>query len=92
MIKTMEIKKTKKEIKSLRNIIDKIDNELVKILNKRAIHVIRIQQIKKRMRLTTVDKQREKRIMNNISRINKGPLSKRTIQRIFSTIIKEIKK
>lgn len=69
--------------------IDKLDDQLVKLLNERAILALEIGKIKQNKNLPIYDEGREKDILKRISSGNRGPLSSDSITKIFSAIIVE---
>lgn len=75
-----------------RSKIDDINNELVRLLNKRAYYAQKIGNIKKEQNLPISDKKRENLIIKTITSLNKGPLPNESIINIFNAIIKETKK
>jgi len=79
----------KKEISGWRTRIDKIDQKVVRLLNKRAQCVDKIGQIKKRVGINVYSPKREKEVLQNVSAINPGPFSRGAVKRIFSSIIHE---
>jgi chorismate mutase-like protein len=79
----------KKEISRWRRRIDKIDQKVVCLLNKRAQCVDKIGRIKKSVGVNVYSPKREKEVLQNISVVNPGPFSRRAVRRIFSCIIHE---
>jgi chorismate mutase-like protein len=79
----------KKEISRWRSRIDKIDLQVVRLLNKRADCVDKIGRIKKKIGINVYSPKREKEVLQNVSAINPGPFSRGAVQRIFSSIIHE---
>lgn len=69
--------------------IDEIDEKLVSLLNERAACAIEIGRIKCAKGLDIYNPVREKSIMDNIVKLNNGPLDKAAIQRLFGLIIEE---
>jgi len=76
------------ELESLRKEIDRLDRELVKILNERAKIVHRINEVKKQSSMPVFDPAREKKIINKLLKINTGPLSDSDIESIMQEIFK----
>ncbi|MFX0041267.1 MAG: prephenate dehydratase [Candidatus Hodarchaeota archaeon] len=63
----MEEKKNNTEkLEEYRKIINEIDNEIIKLLNKRGIIVSKIGEIKKRLNLEVIQPEREKEILERI--------------------------
>lgn len=74
-------------LKKLREEIDEIDRSLLELLNKRAEIALKIGQIKRAKGLLFYDPVREKNIINNLVRINKGPFPEETIKSLFREIL-----
>jgi chorismate mutase len=83
------MKNQKKEITLWRNRIDKIDRDMVLLLNKRAVCVDKIGTIKKQAGINVYSPKREKEVLQNVSAINRGPFSRRAVRKIFSCIMLE---
>jgi chorismate mutase len=79
----------KKEISRWRSRIDKIDQKVVRLLNKRAQCVDKIGRIKKQVGINVYSSKREKEVLQNVSVINPGPFSREAVRRIFSCIVQE---
>lgn len=80
----------KKELKKFRNEIDKIDESIVKLLNKRAEVVIKIKKLKEKNNVPLYDAKREEDLINNIVKYNKGPLYNDNIIQIFESILRNV--
>ncbi len=74
-------------LKKLREEIDEIDRSLLELLNKRAEIALKIGQIKRAKGLLFYDPVREKNIINNLVKINKGPFPDETIKSLFREIL-----
>ena len=81
--------KTKNEICLWRDRIDKIDLELVQLLNKRANCAKIIGKLKLKLGDPVLAPDREKEVIQNVTAANSGPLSAKAIKCIFQRIIKE---
>jgi chorismate mutase len=79
----------KKEIEHHRNEIDRIDRQLIELLNRRANHAITIGKIKKELHLPVYDPERETQIIEGLKNFNNGPLTPKAIERLFERIIDE---
>jgi len=75
------------DIKSLRDKIDSIDKEILKLLNQRAEIAREIGEIKLSNSMEILDKKREKSIIRRIKALNTGPLTDESVAKIFSEII-----
>lgn len=76
-------------IESLRQKIDKIDLEILKLLQQRAKIVIEIGKIKYQQNLPIYSAQREREIISNLHKQNVGPMNNDSIKNIFGAIIRE---
>ena len=80
------------DIAKWRGDIDKIDEQLVVLLNKRASCAVEIGRIKQEENMDIYNPEREKSIMQHIIHMNRGPLDDKALQRIFRQIIEESKR
>jgi chorismate mutase len=76
-------------IDDIRQEIDRIDSELLRIFNRRAALALEIGEIKKGLGLPVYDPAREKRIFNRMKEENPGPLDEDAIVRLFERVIDE---
>jgi chorismate mutase len=76
-------------IDELRQEIDHLDHELLRIFNERASLALQIGEIKKVLHLPVYDPDREKRIFARMSKDNPGPLENEAIIRLFERVIDE---
>lgn len=76
-----------KELQALREEIDKIDKEIVELLNKRGGVALNIGQIKSSANKTYYSPGRESEVFKNIKGHNKGPLKDGHLQNIFREVI-----
>ena len=77
------------DIDQIRQEIDRLDNELLRIFNERAALALRIGEIKKQRDLPVYDPDREKRIFERMRAANPGPLEDNAIVRLFERVIDE---
>ncbi|MDD3725882.1 MAG: prephenate dehydratase [Candidatus Ratteibacteria bacterium] len=77
-----------KRMDEVRKKIDEIDSKLLDLLNTRAEIVKEIAEIKKEKVLPPFDPSREKKIIEELSRKNRGPLTDKDIELIMETIFK----
>jgi len=75
------------ELNDFRSEIDRIDKEILKLLNKRAELALKIAEIKKKKNLSFYDPVREKRVINNLVKLNKGPFTDDTVKTLFREIL-----
>ena len=76
-------------IGEIREEIDRIDSELLRIFNRRASLALEIGEIKKELGLPVYDPTREKRIFLRMKEENPGPLDDGAIVRLFERVIDE---
>jgi len=75
------------ELNDFRSEIDRIDKEILKLLNKRAELALKIAEIKKKKGLSFYDPVREKRVINNLVKLNKGPFTDDTVKTLFRELL-----
>lgn len=76
-------------IDDIRQEIDRLDSELLRIFNRRAELALRIGEIKKGLGLQIYDPTREKKIFQRMKEENPGPLDDQAIVRLFERVIDE---
>jgi len=76
-----------KELEKLRREIDQIDNEILKLLNKRAEVVIGIAHIKRNEKAKFYSPEREREILERLTALNKGPFPHETLKVIYREIL-----
>ena len=76
-------------IDELRERIDVIDNQLVRLLNVRVACAVEIGKLKHAAGLPIYSPEREKSILERVMRENPGPLDPTAIKRVFERIIDE---
>ena len=81
-----------KEIKNWRDQIDRVDRDLVRLLNQRTKFAIEIGKIKERYRIDIYDPVREEEVIYNVQSVTQGPLTKQAMQRLFERIIDETRR
>lgn len=77
------------DIEDWRNEIDRIDEQLVELLNRRSHCAIEIGRIKRERGLPIYTPPRETEVIQNVVRLNNGPLAPDAIRRLFERIIDE---
>jgi chorismate mutase/prephenate dehydratase len=75
------------ELEKLRREIDEIDDEILKLLNKRANIVIEIAHIKRNEKAKFYSPERERKILERLTALNKGPFPNDTLKVIFREIL-----
>lgn len=76
-------------IEHMRNEIDRVDDDLLRLFNERAHYAIEIGLEKRRLNLPIEVPEREARIMQRMARENHGPLDADSIMRLFEAVIAE---
>jgi len=75
-------------LKEKRRTIDRLDRQLVILLNQRLRVALQVGKIKKRMGEKIYDPSREKEILTRLEVKNRGPLTNQDLIKIFRMIIK----
>jgi chorismate mutase len=76
-------------IEDWRDEIDRLDEQLVKLLNARSQCAIELGRIKRELGLAIYSPDREREVISHVTGINPGPLDKTAIRRLFERIIDE---
>jgi len=77
------------EISPLRDKIDALDDELVRLFNDRAKLATEIGNVKRRYNLPVYAPSREEKVIAQVQNVNAGPLSNDAIRRLFERVIDE---
>lgn len=77
------------DIHEIRDRIDLLDDELLRIFNERSALAVKIGEIKKREGLRIYDPTREQSIFQRVQANNPGPLDDQAIVRLFERVIDE---
>ncbi len=80
------------QIDKFRDRIDRIDEELVRLLNKRAGCALEIGQIKHSSGLEVYQPTREREVIDHVHAVSRGPLSRMGMTRLFKQIIDETRR
>ena len=75
----------------LRDDIDRVDAELLRLLNQRAELVLKVGELKKANNLAVVHADREKILLARLCGQNSGPLPKEMVVQLFQQIIDTLK-
>ena len=75
------------DIPQLREQINQLDTEVVRLLNERAKVAQQIGEIKKAGGADIYDPARERDVLDHVNELNEGPLSKGAIEEIYATIM-----
>ena len=76
-------------MEELRDAINQIDSELLRLFNQRAALALEIGHIKKKLGLPIYDPQREKLIFERMRQDNPGPLDDAAVVRLYERVIDE---
>ncbi len=79
------------ELAAHREGIDRIDLQLLALLNERTRIVEKIGSVKKAAQLPVYEPKREDAVYRNVLEHNEGPLTSDAVQRIFERIIDEMR-
>ena len=79
------------DISDWRKQIDAIDPQIVELLNQRATAAKEIGRIKRNLDMPIREHIREREVLRNISRSNRGPLADTDLHLIFERIIDEMR-
>ena len=85
----MKRKCSPEDVGRRREEIDRLDAELVRILNQRAALVLDLAQLKQALGWDIRDAERERQVLRRVTGSNPGPFDQRGIKRIFRRIICE---
>jgi chorismate mutase len=77
------------DIEDWRKLIDEVDRQLVELLNERSRYALEIGKLKQARNLDLYSPDREKEVIENVKRCNRGPLGDDALQRLFERIIDE---
>lgn len=77
------------DINDWRDEIDRLDEELVKLLNQRSQCALEIGRIKHELNIPVYSPNREAQVIHHVISINPGPLDAGAIRRLFERIIDE---
>lgn len=69
--------------------IDKIDAELLRLLNARAEIAVRVGETKRVAGLSVCDRGREREVIDRALANNRGPLDDEAVERLFRAVIRE---
>jgi chorismate mutase len=79
-------------MEALRDEIDRLDEQLVRLLSARAGCALQIGELKKRLQLEIYQPAREQQVLAHVRQVNTGPLDGDAIARLFERIIDEARR
>ena len=75
------------ELARLRQQIDTLDLQILRLLNERMLLVEKIAEIKVQAKMDHLDQAREQAILGRLAKENQGPMSWGAVERIFTEIL-----
>ena len=82
-----EIKNNRSDLQRLRQEIDDLDNQILRLLNQRMLLVEEIAALKNKAGRDAMDLNREQAIFRRLARQNQGPLAWGAVKKIFGEIL-----
>ncbi len=76
-------------LQMLRRHVDRLDAQLVRLLNRRARLALDIGQVKQQRQRPVYDARREALVLRHVAAASAGPLTPAAVRRIFQTILRE---
>lgn len=80
-----------KDIAHWREEIDRLDREIVSLLNKRAEAVLQLAPLKRQANRAVHDPDREQAVHENLKQANDGPLPVESIDNVFEALMAEMR-
>jgi chorismate mutase len=77
------------QVNELRRRIDRIDDQLMRLLNSRSACAVEIGRIKRQIGMAVYQPDREKWILDRVEANNPGPLDSGAVRRVFERVIDE---
>ncbi len=87
MGKITDNKQDRSDLKQLRQKIDDLDDEILRLLNQRMLFVQEIAALKNKAGKDPLDLNREQAIFRRLAQENKGPLAWGALKKIFGEIL-----
>lgn len=88
----MAEKRALDEIDALRQRIDELDEQLVRLLSARAACALAIGRAKKELGLEVYQPSREAEVLKHVQQLNPGPLDNGAMRRLFERVIDEARR
>ncbi len=79
-------------LSELRERLDAVDDQIIALLSERARMIVQVADFKRRHNLPIYIPEREAAIVKRLCALNPGPLGHEAIDRIYRTIIEEMRK
>lgn len=80
------------QIAALRDDIDAVDVELVRLLSRRAANALEIGRLKALLQMEIYQPAREEAVLRHVRSVNPGPLDGDAVARLFERIIDEARR
>ena len=77
------------QLEAYRRRIDRLDEEIVRLLNARATCANEIGRLKEQVGMEVYQPGRERTVLDHVQRVNEGPLADVAVVRLFERIIDE---
>jgi chorismate mutase len=81
-----------RKLAAVRRQIDRLDLQLLRLLNLRAACALEIGRIKKRRKWPVFDGRREAFVLRQITRANRGPLSDAAVRSVFRAVLTQCRR
>ena len=75
------------DLEQLRIDIDKIDRQLIQLINERAQHVVEVGRIKRGAGIPIYAPHREAAVLKKVTGLNSGPIQNRTIEAVYRELM-----
>ncbi len=82
-----DIREERSDLQRLRQEIDDLDDEILRLLNQRMLLVQEIAALKNKVGKDPIDLNREQAIFRRLARENRGPLAWGAVKKIFGEIL-----
>lgn len=79
------------DLSDWRRKIDEVDEKVLALLNERAAYVLKLAPLKRQQAVPVYEPNREREVIENMRRLNRGPLSDEAVQHIFETVMAEMR-
>ncbi len=79
-------------LNGVRSRIDRLDERILRLLNRRARMALQIGRIKHRRKWPVFDAAREASVLRHVTRANRGPLTARAVRRVFQAVLRECRR
>ena len=79
-------------LQQLRKRIDRVDAQILRLLNQRATLGLEVGRLKKREGRCLFDPKREQAILRHLTQVNGGPLSSPAIRVIYREILRQVRR